>query len=227
MMKKIKTWHPANRPKRFPKIPILIACEDSNYSQKYFNSIKSQYRLNNIDVPVRKSVGKSLQQLFEWTIDFHNEKGKKYEEIYLVIDRDMHPDYQVVLNTIKKFRERKGIKIQACVAIPCFEYWLMLHLIETSKPFSSSALMKKEWRKLCDKTYPDKSTDYIFSKITEPTNLLKVIERSKRLQESSDLRADNPSTDIYILIERIIILVDPFNKDLNFTHNFSTFEKIT
>jgi hypothetical protein len=61
MNKKISSWKPnTRRPKRYPKDPILIVCEDSCVSQTYFNILKNEKRLNYVDIPARKGEGISL-----------------------------------------------------------------------------------------------------------------------------------------------------------------------
>ncbi len=133
MNKKISSWKPnTRRPKRYPKDPILIVCEDSCVSQTYFNILKNEKRLNYVDIPARKGEGISLTRLLEYVIDIHKHQDKKYSEIYFVIDKDTHHDYEEVLQRIEKLklqtRDGDRVKVKACTAIPCFEFWLMCHI---------------------------------------------------------------------------------------------------
>ncbi len=89
----------ARRQKRIPKFPVLIVCEDSNISQKCFKCIREKYLLKHVDIPSRKGEGISLSQLLEWAIEEHKRLDKKYLEVYIVFDKDTHPDFPT-LDTI-------------------------------------------------------------------------------------------------------------------------------
>ncbi len=208
----VKIWDPNfRRPKRVQKSPILIVCEDSNISQKYFKCIREKYLLKHVDIPSRKGEGISLSELLGWAIEEHKRLDKKYSEIHIVFDKDTHPDFEEVQRRIDKLRLRTRdgeiVAVYPSIAIPCFEYWLMLHCKETTKPFSSSFQLKKEWRKLWGDEY-EKRPDKIFSQIIDETRLLKAMERAKKSRENSDINNRNPWTNMDELIQRLLNVPD-------------------
>ena len=206
----VKIWDPNfRRPKRVQKFPVLIVCEDSNISQKYFKCIREKYLLKHVDIPSRKGEGISLSQLLEWAIDKHKRSEKKYSEIYIVFDKDTHPDFEEVQRQIYKLRLRTRdgelVRICASIAIPCFEYWLILHCRETTKPFTSSVHLKKEWKNIWGDDY-EKRPEKIFSQIITDISLLKAIERAKKSRENSDINNRNPWTNMDELIQSLLKL---------------------
>ncbi len=143
---------------------------------------------------------------------------KKYGEIYIIFDKDTHPDFESVQSKIRnsKLKSRDGspVKMYAIIAIPCFEYWLLIHRKETFKPFLSSLELKDEWKKLWNGEY-EKNTTKIFSQIINESSLLNAISRAKKSRDCGTVNNKNPWTNVDELVWHLMNISNFFNKNIS------------
>nr|VFK52399.1 MAG: RloB-like protein [Candidatus Kentron sp. TUN]VFK52912.1 MAG: RloB-like protein [Candidatus Kentron sp. TUN] len=59
--------------------------------------------------------------------------GDPFDRIYCVFDKDTHDTYQNTLDSIAQATP-KGVFF-AINSVPCFEYWLLLHFLRTTKAY--------------------------------------------------------------------------------------------
>jgi RloB-like protein len=205
------------RPTYERNIPILVICEDSIRAPEYFKRLKNYLRLNYLDVPSRKSEGISLTNLLQHVADVHKKHDRKYGEVYIVFDKDTHPDFESVQSKIRnsrlKSRDGSPVKICAIIAIPCFEYWLLIHCKETSKPFLSSLELKDEWKRLWNGEY-EKNPTKIFSQIINESSLLNAISRAKKSRDCGAVHNKNPWTNMDELVWHLMNISHIFNKNI-------------
>lgn len=115
---------------------ILIVCEGQKTEPNYFNELKDHYEINTANVVIDGTSESDPMSVFR-----HAQKCVKkaqkdqdpYDEVYCVFDKDTHTTYQQALTKIKK---AKGYV--AIASVPCFEYWLLLHFVYTTQPFSAT-----------------------------------------------------------------------------------------
>ena len=60
-----------------------------------------------------------------------------YDNVFCVIDRDRHTSFDTAIVQINSFRN-KHTKLHSIISNPCFEYWILLHFIYTTKLFGAS-----------------------------------------------------------------------------------------
>jgi RloB-like protein len=63
----------------------------------------------------------------------------RYESVFAVLDTDKH------VNINEALQLAKSNNIIPIVSLPCFEFWLLLHFIDTDKPFQSTGI-----KSICD-----------------------------------------------------------------------------
>jgi hypothetical protein len=98
----------------------------------------------------------------------------------------------------------KGSKIFAISSVPCFEFWLLLHFIYTTRPFdappgdSICAGVIEELKKYLP-AY-QKGNQNVFNKIRD--KLDNAITNARRVKEFNQTSGtDNPSTMVHSLVE--------------------------
>jgi hypothetical protein len=123
------------KPRRIASKPRVALVGDGQTEQIYFANVKDTDRPSDLDLfpdlPMKpgsyKSVLNKAVQLFE---------EYQYERVYALIDMDkvISDDQQAEYNKNKKATEAKGVIVLE--NNPCFEFWLLLYFIKTSKSFT-------------------------------------------------------------------------------------------
>jgi hypothetical protein len=184
---------------------ILIVCEGEKTEPNYFEDAREYYRLNTVNVEVRGDCGSDPMSIVNFAkLRFREEKdaGDPFENVYCVFDKDGHSTYAQALSTLASSAP-KGTYF-AVNSIPCFEYWLLLHFVYTTRPYTTLPGNSSGNQVLTElKNYiPDyaKGNHKIFS------GLVGQLEQAKRfaeraLQESHRNQTDNPSTYVHKLVQ--------------------------
>jgi hypothetical protein len=131
-------------------------------------------------------------------------KEKEYNRVFCVFDKDRRPTYNEALERIRTARMGKGDTIEAITSVPCFEVWILLHFVYTTKTFgptgSSGSICASVIKDLKNhiSTY-DKGTGGLFSSLKEilPTAMIHASQLEKHTEESG---SDNPSTRMHQLV---------------------------
>lgn len=190
---------------------VLIVCEGEKTEPFYFNGLRSAYKLDTANIKITGDCGSDPMSIVDKAIEEYEKSkqdGNCFDRVYCVFDKDAHPKYQDAINKIKQLSTGKNKKpfFVAC-SVPCFEYWLLLHFVYTTQPFSASGKNSvadnviKELKKYIP-TY-EKGQDDIFVLLKDKLNF--AIQNAKKAnQESVENNTDNPSTAIVGLVEYLI-----------------------
>ncbi len=109
-------------------------CEGSKTEYYYFRDLIDDLRLNgNFEISDEKS-GCDPKNLVKFAKDMAKSKAD-YDRIYCVFDRDAHTTYHEATNNAYEVSAKGGTVIQPIRSVPCFEYWLLLHFEQTTRPF--------------------------------------------------------------------------------------------
>ena len=110
----------------------LFICEDSKSSKFYMEGLGKAY---NINIRAESSYGTSPENVLRSAkekISMFQDEGTA--TVYCLFDKDDCND-----NKFKQvIADCKAIGIVPAVSVPCYEYWLLLHLKQTNKPFADS-----------------------------------------------------------------------------------------
>ncbi len=115
---------------------ILILTEDEKSSKYYFNAFKKDEKLRrdlgSVNVDVFHPKDYSPLGLVNDAKRRKNEairERNKYDEIWIVLDRDGHANFAQALDTAQ------ANQINVALSVRCFEYWVLLHFEKTTKAF--------------------------------------------------------------------------------------------
>ena len=141
--------------------------------------------------------------------------GGSFDYIYCVFDRNTHANYDEAVSLVERMAKdrRSNGKVAAITSVPCFEYWLCLHVGDSATSYSGAASPR---RRLTDdlKKHPlfknySKTKGWMaanFEKLA--ANRDDAVKQSKR-RLSNARRAgekphsEDPSTRVHIVVDEL------------------------
>ena len=118
---------------------VLIVCEGAKTEPVYFSSLRNELHLSHANIRIcGKECGSAPISVVDYAIEEFRKSGD-YNRVYCVFDKDRHETYEAALDKVRRTRLRGGAQLIAITSIPCFEYWLLLHFVETARPYGGSA----------------------------------------------------------------------------------------
>lgn len=186
---------------------ILIVCEGQKTEPNYFEEAREYYRLNTVNVEVRGDCGSDPMSIVNFAKQrFREEKdaGDPFEQVYCVFDKDGHSTYAQAINTLASSTPT-GIYF-AINSVPCFEYWLLLHFVYSTRPYTALPGNSSGHQVLTElKNYIphyEKGSKAIFSDLIGQLAQAKHYAE-KALKESHLNQTDNPSTHVHRLVQTL------------------------
>ncbi|MCG2738688.1 MAG: RloB family protein [Syntrophaceae bacterium] len=198
--------HRREKAKRAPYERILIVCEGKKTEPYYFRGLCQDLRLNPKNVVIEdKKSGLDPKSLVTFAVETFK-KGRDFDRVYCVFDKDKHASYNDALEKIRATRLAGGGTLHAITSVPCFEIWLLLHFTYTTGPFSTAGsdsncalVMDALDRKGRIPGYEKGARD-IFQAISD--KLEKAIRNAEKLEDfHKTSRTDNPSTKVHHLVQ--------------------------
>ena len=193
------------RRRRAMKAPydvILIVCEGEKTEPNYFTELKKALRLSNANVRICGR-GSDPLSVVDFAIETFRQE-QEFDRVYCVFDRDRHTRYNEALDRVRRTRLGKGSKILAIPSIPCFEFWLLLHFVYTTRPFdappgdSICSRVIEELKKYLP-AYKKGDQD-IFDTIQD--KLDNAITNARKVEQFHQTSGtDNPSTLVHSMVE--------------------------
>ncbi|MCY4300551.1 MAG: RloB family protein [Aestuariivita sp.] len=194
------------RASKQPYYKVLVVCEGEKTEPYYFSELRDQYRLNSATVEV---VGCRLDPYRIFTVAKRRyrdekERGDPFDKVYCVFDKDNHTSYHNALHAIQNAKPKDIF--EAIHSIPCFEYWLLLHYVYTTKPYTSlpgkSACQQVE--NDLKKYMPSysKGARGLFSQLERKINVASD-RAGQSLLAANNAGTDNPTTRIHNLVEHL------------------------
>lgn len=187
---------------RKPRKVLRIYTEGTKTEPNYFNSIKDELRLSEIDIRVHGVPGfdNHTLPLVEGVIERKNKEEDGFEtEWWVVFDRDEHADFN---KAVELARENE---INVAYSNESFELWFILHF-----EFLQSSLGRDKFEakltKLLGRKYEKNSSD-IYELIKDKE--ADAMRNAKKLEELHDKtkiispEKRDPSTLVYKLVERL------------------------
>ena len=200
-------------PKREPYSMILIVCEGSKTEVNYFNDLKAVEKLSSVNISVLASNGSDPVSVVRTAL--HQQERQKnylpYDEIYCVIDRDEHTNFDEAIDYAK------ANQIKLIKSYPSFEYWYLCHFICSRAPMLRTAsksaggqcvaLLNQYWQQTFSGTY-QKNIPQIYSKLL-PKLPTAIAYATRSLAAAKQDGEPNPSTQVHELVQRLRILRNP------------------
>ena len=193
------------KPVRDRYAKVLIVCEGKKTEPLYFNGLRDHYRLNSANIVVTGDCGSDPGTVLGYAKQLYKDErnaGDPFDRVYCVFDKDNHANYEQTLSNIR--RAVPGKKFFAINSVPCFEYWLLLHFIDSTKPYTAQPGNSACNQLLTDlrEYLPDyhKGQSHIFQILFEQLEQAKQ-NAAKGLNLVQAAETDNPSTHVHYMIE--------------------------
>jgi hypothetical protein len=199
------------RARRAPYDRVLIVCEGAKTEPNYLTEVRNTYRLTtaNIDICGEECSSDPLSVVNFAIKKFRGDQD--YDRVYCVIDRDKHGTFDAALDKLRQTRLGNGVIFDAIISVPCFEFWLLIHFVYTTRQFcapgnsSNCELVIRELdRRGLLPGYRKGALD-IFSLTKD--RLPTAIKNANKLERHNHSASTNsPATNMHQLIEYLISL---------------------
>lgn len=188
------------QPKRSSYDRVLIVCEGSKTEPNYFRELVDHLRLNTANIEIDGDSDPSPKSVVAHAKWRYQQEGD-FDRVFCVFDKDEHSTYQQAVREVAA--EELAPAFSAITSVPCFEYWLLLHFIFTTKPYARSESYSPGQHVLRDlKVHlPEysKGSQHVYLQLMRYTDLaIRHAERAS--QQASQNQTDNPSTQVYRLV---------------------------
>ncbi len=130
---------------REPYDKVLIVCEGKT-EQLYFQGLINDLELSTANIKIldpKQNTPDSLLQEAKRLYKHSIKERNKFDKVYCIFDKDGHSKYQETKDNIQQIGNPKKTYF-AIYSEPCFEYWLLLHYKNTTKPFLKFNDLKKD-----------------------------------------------------------------------------------
>ena len=185
-----------------PNKVILIVCEGKKTEKNYFQKLKESLNLISVSIEILPSPHPTPMQVINYAEQKAKEIGE-YDEVYCVIDRDTHSDFDEALAKAKSIKLQNAI-FEIIVSDPCFEFWVLLHFAKITPNFRATKSPCKELQKHKDfkKNLPHYSKDYDFKDIIA-NHLNTAIKNANEINNVNLPTRQTPYTEVVRLVERL------------------------
>jgi len=179
---------------------IRIYTEGAKTEPNYFNSIKDELRLNEIDIKV-DGRGDHTVSLVEWVIERKEELSGTDEdtEWWVVFDKDNHSGFNQAIERAVA----EGINV--AYSNECFELWFILHFEFLNTAIGRTKYYEKLTELLSRKYEKNTSDIYGLLKDKEATAIknARKLEKIHFVSGVTSYEKMDPSTSVYKLVERL------------------------
>lgn len=193
---------------RVPYQKVLIVCEGGKTEPLYFNEIRDLYEINTANIRITGECGSDPISVVNHALalfDAEKEKNAPFDRVYCVFDQDSYHlppnQYQQALDKIAHQSTKNTFF--AITSVPCFEYWLLLHFVYTTAPFSAVGgvsvgaavvnQLKTHWEAY------DKGATGTFLALKEKLDFA-TTNAIRSLKAATQNQTDNPTTHIHELV---------------------------
>lgn len=192
------------KPRREPYAKVLIVCEGEKTEPFYFSGLKDHYGLNSANVEITGNCGSAPNSIFDHARKRYREEkdaGDPFDAVYCVFDKDTHVTFDQAVDAIGRATPKHVF--HAITSVPSFEYWLLLHFVYSTKPYTALPGNSAGQQVLTDLTayMPDyaKGSQDTFIQLLDQLDFAKNnSERALRTASAND--TDNPTTHVHELV---------------------------
>ncbi|MCK4721516.1 RloB domain-containing protein, partial [bacterium] len=174
---------------------VLIVCEGSVTEPYYFRDLCEYLGLERFHIQIEKGkhgltpigvVNKAFEKDCERTELSKEGPGMvEFDQIWCVFDRDQHRSIKEALAEINRLNRVQNKytddlvnhepRFYAAYSDPCFEYWLLLHFVETTSQFENCKKVIKELKNYIRYTKSKFEIDKILPETDNAVSRVKII----------------------------------------------------
>lgn len=186
---------------------LLIACEGEMTEPLYFRGLCKLLGLgrNLVEIGAGKG-GSSPDQVYaraRRAAAAASAAGNPFSEVFCVVDRDIHERFNEAVSRMR----RAGFR--PIVSDPAFEFWLLLHFRQTTKPYEAEGPRSRARAAIHDlkRVFPAYSKSQRDLARALYPRLGTAIENAKRVEQAAAAAGNaNPSSGMWRLAERLLAL---------------------
>lgn len=194
------------RPGRRPGRRVLIVCEGQT-ERSYFEGLRRVLQSPGVQVELVDDAGSAPISVVDRALEerkFARRDREDFDSVWCIFDMDQHESFHRAINKA----DANGLNL--AVSVVCFEFWVLLHYADTSRPFEDCASVLSEVKKKV------KAHGGSYEKARSLEGLLacrkEAILRAKRLatmneRSNPEERWPNPSTTVHELVEFLESLI--------------------
>ena len=190
------TSYARRAPEREPYDVVLIVCEGEKTEPYYFEGLRRAWGLSSANIRVRFAGASDPLSLVQFALA--EMRSGDYDRAFCVFDRDTHAGFEQARQQITQSPEGREGKLQEIASWPCFEVWVLLHFIRTTRAFAACEPVIRE----IEKHYGEyaKGARKVFDALMDKIDV--AIANADHLENHNrDTRTDNPATAIHTLIK--------------------------
>ncbi|KAF0115998.1 MAG: csm2 [Rhodobacteraceae bacterium] len=215
LKRRAKSSQDFKRRPAFRTVPdrILIVTEGSKTEPDYFRLLAAELGLTTAKIIIVGDGGSAPKSVVQETERILS-RDSDFEKVYCVFDRDRHESYDQAIGMVRGLSERvayRGKEIHPITSVPCFEFWYLLHVSDSRKPYENAsspadALIADLKRKRPFEEYSKGRCASFYSQISPMRQ--SAISRARAFlasarDEGSAEHHENPSTRVYLLVEAL------------------------
>jgi RloB-like protein len=122
-------------PKREPYAAVVIVCEGGKTEPQYFTRLRIVHRLSSANIRIMPAGGTDPMTVVGVARSELARGG--YDRAYCVFDRNGHANYSQALQTVAHSAEGRAGSLVAITSVPCFEIWVLLHFVYSTRAFTA------------------------------------------------------------------------------------------
>jgi hypothetical protein len=186
---------------------VLIACEGDRVEPGYLLGLRQALGLAKERVVIlRGSHDTDPRNVLKAALAQHRREDQSFDAIYCVVDHDNHAGLDQARESAAQHPMGRTGALRIVVSVPCFEAWLLLHLLEySSAPHQDSKSAKTRMEGQLP-GYAQLGTD-LYHRLSK--GLDRAMASAKQLEQHHGRTGSdrNPSSDMPAVIEALFDLV--------------------
>ncbi len=151
---------------------IVVVCDDTKTAVAYFNEMKRDFKstvtLKIIPAPCTGATAEDVvQKAMEARASLQSDDDNGADEVWVLLDLESGEERQARANNAKQKAENEDIRVAR--SNPCFEIWILAHLVDTGRAFRGCEAVldevKQEWSKAFKSDFGAKKAQADYSKL--------------------------------------------------------------
>ena len=175
---------------------VLIVCEGEKTEPNYFEGLKRAWGLSNANIRVLSAGASDPLSLVRFALT--EMRSRDYDRAFCVFDKDAHAGFEQALQEIAQSPQGRRGRFKGIVSWPCFEVWVLLHFVKTTKVFPACDYVIREIAKYYGEY--EKGVKNVFDALTDKIDT--AIANADHLENHNrSTKSNNPATTIHTLVK--------------------------